>query len=109
MQNHWDTPILEVIPALLWGMRMHKGPRDILYVRPGDPSWRKNIVEERNVHMKNNIVEEPNANMKNKNAAFLNLMARHANGPEANAVVEGEIARHKKSNGGARTRKNRKN
>jgi len=36
----------------------------------------------------------------------MNLVAKHATGAEGKALVNNEIARHAKSNGGRRTRKN---
>jgi len=93
--NNWDSCILSVIEAVTWwGQRQHAGPRDLLHVSPGDPSWRAEIVE------------ESNANIRNKNAALMNLVAKHATGAEGKALVNNEIARHAKSNGGRRTRKN---
>jgi hypothetical protein len=96
MENQWSSPILEVLPAVIFGARANKNPYDVIYVRPGDPSWREAIVE------------ETNTNIKSKNAALLALAATHAKGPEANAVVEAEIGRHAKSIGGRKTRKNKK-
>ena len=92
MAGKWDSCILEVHSASYPGqLKKPKDPRTKLEVRPGDPSWRKDIVE------------ETNANIEHKNAALLELLAKHK--APAN-VVNAEIARHK---GGSKTRKNRKN
>jgi hypothetical protein len=66
MAGKWDGAILNVSPAVTsWGQRNFNG-NDRLYVSPGDPSWRKNIVEEKN------------ANIQAKNAALLGMAAKYA-------------------------------
>ena len=91
MKGKWDSCFLEVMPAVTSGIRQHKGPHDILLVHRGEPSWRKDIVE------------ETNADIKNKNATLLELLAKHK---APGNVVNAEINRQK---AGKKTRKNRKN
>lgn len=81
MAGQWDSAILEVVPAVTsWGHRNFKG-NDRLHVSPGDPAWRKNIVE------------ETNANIAAKNAALLGMAAKYAKGVNGNNVVQAEINR----------------
>jgi len=92
MQEQWDSCVLEVIPAVYsWGERHHKG-NTILEVHPGDPAWRKDIVE------------ETDDNIKAKNAALLGMVAKHAKGAEGNNIIQAAINRANKQ-GGSRTRR----
>jgi len=91
MTGNWDSCVLSVQQTWEPGFKKPKDPRTVLNVFRGNPFWRKEIVEESNV------------NIKNKNAALLELLAKHK---APTNVVNAEISRQK---AGTKTRKNRKN
>jgi hypothetical protein len=113
MAGKWDSPIINVHPAVTsWGQRNFIG-NDRLIVSPGLPEWREDIVEESLANL-----EAANANaIKAKNAALLSMTAKYAKGPEGNNIVNSLInkaavgGRYKTRSNKRRntTRRNRRN